>query len=1108
VIEEGRIDARPGYTNITNLNDRPNSIRRLNDPSGQFAPTGYINVGGVGTLLFAGIPNDYTPITSGFSGDPLSLIPFRPEQSPQSMMYVYDKNKQVKIRANKQEISIGTAPPNKAPSIEYGIPADKDIETGQNVTGWTVTGSSSAVALSDRTDGSDTITSILFVSGNSGWCCINPNISDTSWAGERMKVILDSGGGNEEAVAIRNILPAIKTTTVQAVLYDIGLSGMCSLVLTGSPHGVDRNTLININGEIVRVLAVVPAPTGTDYSIRCSTLLPHFAGDSVTGLISWFAYTTNNHVAGETITSKYIAVTQGTGTGSAQADVAVDGSLTSNFRQIVPSDDYLHISIYLQNPQNVTNVQLLLSLDATPNFSFLNPGNSYIWTFTQAQLKIDGSSSASWVDVVVPISSGVRSGEDFTRTIANIQGMAVQLITTGSCNYGFDWLYFFGTYGQVIQPNSPVGVRYQERFRDSSTGSKSVPGPLTREQLFPLREAVIVTPVAPTQALDNVDTIDIYRIGGLVTSPLYVASLQSGIFNPYTDGLSDATVLETNQPPDLTAIQPWPITQPTQSGTVNVVGTSVTLVGGGPFDLNLMANTAIILGGTAYQLFGTPRSTTFIELTQDAGVQTNAYYIINEPTLAAQSLPFAFGPLEGPFAPVLFALGDSINGGLLYFSNFGSLDSASDTNTVELAPPSDDLVSGAVWNGMAIAGNKDKLFCIRYSYLSSISEGGSNAYQWAQISAAPSGMWSRWSCCACPLGVAYLGRDGIYLATDSASVNITDEKLYPLFPHDGQPAHTVTIGTDVILPVDMTQLDFLRMSYCDETLRFCYKDIAGNFVTLIYEIYKKRWLPSNYYDGINYHYLVEEPAGGTQSMDILMLSVNFNRVLLAGGDTDAGQDIHTTVTLPSMDGGDERTQKLYVDSMVQLDHGNSIEVEYVATYDWAQTTSPPGILMKQTGIYQVPVNLASLSDLELHHNVGAKFSWAGGPSGAKLYAWEVSAFPQPYLMDRFETQFGALSFPGWKHMRRAFPALISNQEVIFTIVTQDGRVFSYTIPTSNGQYRIFPIMLDQNIKDLAFALQIETAIPGTHFAPFFEDWTVETKEWTEETYIKLALFRA
>src|SRR5689334_13013972 len=83
VVEEGRIESRPGYTSLLDLAENPNSIRRLNDPDHSFASAGYTWVGGAGTKLYAGPTGGYAEIDSGYSGSPLSLISFRPDQAPE-----------------------------------------------------------------------------------------------------------------------------------------------------------------------------------------------------------------------------------------------------------------------------------------------------------------------------------------------------------------------------------------------------------------------------------------------------------------------------------------------------------------------------------------------------------------------------------------------------------------------------------------------------------------------------------------------------------------------------------------------------------------------------------------------------------------------------------------------------------------------------------------------------------------------------------------------------------------------------------------------------------------------------------------------------------------
>jgi hypothetical protein len=827
VVEEGRIDGRPGYTGPANStypnyitlqtpSNIPNSIRRLNDPSMVYSIYGYIYVGGGGTELYAGIESAYIGVDGGYSGSPLSLIPFRPANSPESWMYVYDANKLSKVRPDGLVRPIGIAPPPIAPAIEYVQPAWVDVDTGQEDSGWTASGQLEDAGFGvDRTNGSGvTIGHILYNVGNTGWCCISPSMSDyqSFWMGARMKVNLQSGPEN---VVVREIWKAIPDTAILGIQYDTGSTGMCSIVLQapiaalpGGVTGLSRNSLIQIESEVVRVLEVNLSPDGTNYSIRCSTVGSYTFGAIVIGLLSWYVYTVGTHSAGETISSLYIeAGTSASGTIGTltSGTLAVNASIADG-RPIDPANDYLHISLFLQNPQFVENIQLLASLDPTPNFNFINPGNTWIWTISSSQLN-PSSSGDSWVEIVIPISSGVRSGNDLTLTFANITGLAIQITTqtdNPDCGLGFDWWYFFGTYGPTIQPNSPTGMVYLAAYRDSTTGAHSVPSPQNRQALFPLREGVIVSPQTTSQLA--VDSIDIYRQGATVTSPLYIGTtINSFLPAFFVDSLPDTYVLETSQSPDLNAIQPWPLLQAPWSGTCKVTGVSVELLTGSLFQPTLLSATAIVINGTTYLTYGQPVSLSMLQLQEDGGNFASVPYLIPSPTLAAQPLPYAFGALEGPFAPVIFGLGDPINCGLLYFCNFSDADSCSDANTLELSGPSGALISGTIWNGMCFCGNRDTIFNLRFSYLTTIGASNNTSFQWYKIP-SPSGMWSRWTCCTGPDGVYFLGRDGVYKLTEQGAVNITDEQLYPLFPHDGQVALGAEIDGISVLPVDMSQV--------------------------------------------------------------------------------------------------------------------------------------------------------------------------------------------------------------------------------------------------------------------------------------------------------------
>lgn len=315
---------------------------------------------------------------------------------------------------------------------------------------------------------------------------------------------------------------------------------------------------------------------------------------------------------------------------------------------------------------------------------------------------------------------------------------------------------------------------------------------------------------------------------------------------------------------------------------------------------------------------------------------------------------------------------------------------------------------------------------------------------------------------------------------------------------------TATVTCGITVAVNNT-VQPMRLTYLDQSIYFDYTDTVGNPVCLRYEIPKKRWFAHYYADGIVTHYLTESAVSGPDTMDMLMPSRSRSMIYKGGGNTDNGADINTLVQTGFSDGGDERAQKLYVDYMIDAEGVGTINT--ACFYDNNNSASAIFSVSPAGTRLQYLTYLHSLSDLSLHRNISVKFDWIGGPDGPKMYAWEPSGFIQPYLCVFFVTQFIQFSFPGWKHMRRAFPALISTANVLFTVKTQDGRTFGpYTIPSTGGQYKIQPQMLDQNIKDLSFALQLDGQ--GTPFAFFIDDFHVEVKEWSEDTYIKLAVLKA
>src|SRR4051812_40633026 len=95
------------------LGSAVHSIRRLNDSTPAGPLVGFILVSGAGTSLYA----NATQVDSGLSGNPISMVPFRPNASVQPWMYVGDSIKMDKVRSDGTRYKMGIAEPQSAPIV-------------------------------------------------------------------------------------------------------------------------------------------------------------------------------------------------------------------------------------------------------------------------------------------------------------------------------------------------------------------------------------------------------------------------------------------------------------------------------------------------------------------------------------------------------------------------------------------------------------------------------------------------------------------------------------------------------------------------------------------------------------------------------------------------------------------------------------------------------------------------------------------------------------------------------------------------------------------------------------------------------------------------------
>src|SRR5512146_1053561 len=373
-----RLESRPGSArvNAAALDQLTvHSIRRLNDPVPGAAAT-YARVVGAGTKVYSG-QTAFTSRGTGYSGNPLSLTPFRPPQSPEAWMYVGDSNKMSKVDVSGTLYQQGIAPPLAAPSVALGVPLTTIIEKFESVGSWAAHADASGLTASATDRVNTTITVIKFDTGTTGWASVEP----ASMNGIRPGALLTTGG-TVETVAVQAVFRTSAATTIGSIAYDSGTSGSCTIQpasisgslyepqydeasvpgasplpvrsseRTVSPLALTPGTLVTLGGlsETVRVISVTSNADGTA-SFKCSTTNTHAAGDSITILPTFRAYFVNNHAATEALTAGSFTFTNsgaGDGWGFVQINAGYDLTQIGSSRP-TQADDEIHLSVMVSD---------------------------------------------------------------------------------------------------------------------------------------------------------------------------------------------------------------------------------------------------------------------------------------------------------------------------------------------------------------------------------------------------------------------------------------------------------------------------------------------------------------------------------------------------------------------------------------------------------------------------------------------------------------------------------------------------------------------------------------------------------------------------------------
>ena len=617
------------------------------------------------------------------------------------------------------------------------------------------------------------------------------------------------------------------------------------------------------------------------------------------------------------------------------------------------------------NPNESVSGTIAVAPNNTSNFNFCLYGSIYIpapgnYTFvlTNHDDCIWGIEGATLISAT-PSGSGEGGGvakSDFGQTITVVQGypllprenytsgsggdyaqttVVVSFAATGIYGIEIDYDYWYHS-GRILllmgspAPGDPPGiippgkanqrqeVQYRYVYRSSATGAQSNPSPESAAITLPVSANTITSIWSPDP---QIDVVDYYRIDSVTSNFTYVATgpndnAGSGTNTPITDSLTDTEL--GDQLLNYDNFEPFPSIDLPQKGVCSVSGGVITWVSGGAiggtatgFNIRWLAGTEILIGSPtslAYTFIARPTSNTSVTI---PGVPdgTNLAYEIPEPILAAQPLPYMWGPTDN--INYTYAVGDPLRPGTLYWCQGSNLDSAPDTNQEDITDPSEPLIGGAIAGGLGVLFSIKRAWLIMPNFFNATATAtGTTGSTWSlQESSITRGLYMPRCVCVTGGGLIFFRvDDGIHVSDHgAASQSITDEDLYPLFPHESPGTGSsipqpVTIAGYTIYPPNDALPQGQRLSADKAYVYWDYLDATSTPRTLVYDLAAKGWVVDVYTPTVTIH----APDEG-QSVQGTLTGCSDGTVRLL---SSAGTEAATAVLLtPASDFGDTRSTK-------------------------------------------------------------------------------------------------------------------------------------------------------------------------------------------------------
>lgn len=997
-----------------------------------------------------------------------SLLPFRPKESPQPWMYIgsfgdYQKFSAPDANNNVTQYKVGIAEPQQ--SLNAG-PQPMLFKDFSNI-GWNATGNASN--LNSATRSSDTTGAVI----------PDPAVSTRQYVqfGNNANASYQMGEivsfNNSANAVVMEVIPAVQgNLTIQAIRYASGNNGACVIVPSQMPMGalgnanpaidilssLQRGSLLRLGGnETVLVRDVIPGPNSL-FAFETSTNNTWAANNSIAGLPSLAIDSANAVPSAVPIGANYITANFTAGLGMVTQNFSVPNPFvapyTGSNNTFPQQDDYIHFSLNVSDPTQLIQILVMFNLDAqnfTDNVLYYavrpsdfaavlsgNDNNTVLSEILQAaENEIIGSlapagqgvpvqtsvGASQWLEVMLPVSSLTRLGNDQTRTLANCNAVRLQVNCQNNISVGWSSFWVGGGSGPDTG-NNGAPYQYQAVPLSSVTGIRGNPTAVMYYGVEAVRQPILVKTSLLTAYDPQFDTWEVSRYGGSITSYRFLGTVPTG--TDFIDTYFDDTA-EAGAPVDNDNTEPWPaIDVPwkvtSSQATITAYGNQlvVSAYSAWPATIpNWLPGTVFQIGGqNAFTLRFRPSrlsSTSYLFIFEEcigSGVQSQVYVL--EPDVAAQPLPYLWGPNE--YGDV-FGVGSFFRPGTVQWCKQYGPDAAPPYNTLELCAPSEPLLAGeSIGVGVELVASSYRWWQLYFRP----GQNGSSSYYQVEAKVGKR--------LASPLGKCVEGgkfyfwsTDGICVTDGGEAQSLTDADLYNLFPHGGtQGVNVIRNGVTFYAP-NYALASLFRLAIREGLLYATYLDMNGVPQNLICNLADGAWSIDRYRDLMTTVYAIEQPRGTITSVPeslypAVILGDQFGKVwklqdFTNDGGNNNGAPIQGVGITFEYDGGDLRSNQQWGDLFVDGYFPNGASATPMSqSVPVGNATVIPASGNRQF----VPV---SLGGEELLNFVGLEMVWTDdfskNSNPTTLYAWQPSYVDKPETtQDRFSDweDFGATQY--------------------------------------------------------------------------------------------------